>query len=54
MQEAFALPYHRDIEAVEARIHEIEHELLPRAVRLISAGAVDVEGRQVRVSDGGD
>ena len=53
MQEAFTLPYHRDIEAVETRVHEIEHELLPRVVRLIAAGAVEVEGRQVRVRDGG-
>jgi phosphoribosylglycinamide formyltransferase-1 len=54
MQRAFELPYHRDIEQVEARIHEIEHELLPRVVRLIAAGAVDVDGRQVRVGNGGD
>ena len=52
MQEAFALPYHRDIEAVKTSIHQIEHELLPRAVRLFAAGAVEVEGRQVRVRDG--
>ena len=52
LQEAFELPYHRDIEAVETRVHQIEHELLPRAVRLIAAGAVEVEGRQVRVRDG--
>ena len=53
MQRAFELPYHRDIEGVETRVHEIEHELLPRVVRLIAAGAVEVEGRQVRVRDGG-
>ena len=53
MQEAFELPYHRDIAAIETRVHEIEHELLPRAVRLIAAGAVELEGRQVRVQDGG-
>jgi phosphoribosylglycinamide formyltransferase-1 len=53
-QRALELPYHRDIERVEARIHEIEHELLPRVVRLIAAGAVEVDGRQVRVRDGGD
>ena len=53
MQEAFELPYHRDIEGVETRVHAIEHELLPRVVRLIAAGAVEVEGRQVRVRDGG-
>jgi phosphoribosylglycinamide formyltransferase 1 len=52
MQEAFELPYHRDIEGVETRVHEIEHELLPRVVRLIAAGAVEVEGREVRVRDG--
>jgi phosphoribosylglycinamide formyltransferase 1 len=52
MQEAFELPYHRDIQGVEKRVHEIEHELLPRVVRLIAAGAVDVDGRQVRVRDG--
>ena len=40
LQEAFELPYARDIEAIEARVHEIEHRLLPRAVRLIAAGAV--------------
>ena len=40
LQESFALPYPRDIEAIEQRIHEIEHRLLPRAVRLIAAGAV--------------
>jgi len=54
MQEAFELPYHRDIQEVEKRVHEIEHELLPRVVRLIAAGAVEVEGRKVRVRDGGD
>jgi phosphoribosylglycinamide formyltransferase-1 len=53
MQEAFALPYHRDIREVETRVHEIEHELLPRAVRLIAAGGVEVVGRQVQVRDGG-
>ena len=52
MQETFELPYHPDIEGVEERVHEIEHELLPRVVRLIAAGAVEVEGRHVRVRDG--
>ncbi|MEA2387197.1 MAG: phosphoribosylglycinamide formyltransferase 1, partial [Thermoleophilaceae bacterium] len=41
MQEAFAInPYSRDIAAIEDRVHEIEHRLLPRAVRLFAAGAV--------------
>ena len=54
LQEAFELPYHRDIEAIEKRVHEIEHELLPRAVRLIAAGAVQLDGRRVRIRDGQD
>ena len=52
-QEAFQLPYHRDIREVETRIHEIEHELLPRVVRLLAAGEVEIVGRQVQVRDGG-
>jgi phosphoribosylglycinamide formyltransferase-1 len=44
MQEAFAInPYSRDIAAIEHRIHEIEHRLLPRAVKLFAAGAVRVD-----------
>ena len=55
LQEAFdAVPYHRDIEAVETRVHEIEHRLLPEAVRLIAAGRVHIdpaEPRRVIVDD---
>jgi phosphoribosylglycinamide formyltransferase-1 len=44
MQEAFAInPYSRDIAAIEDRVHEIEHRLLPRAVRLFATGAVRVD-----------
>jgi phosphoribosylglycinamide formyltransferase-1 len=44
LQEAFAInPYSRDIAAIEDRIHEIEHRLLPRAVELFAAGAVRIE-----------
>jgi phosphoribosylglycinamide formyltransferase 1 len=44
MQEAFAInPYSRDIAAIEDRVHEIEHRLLPRAVRLFASGAVRVD-----------
>jgi phosphoribosylglycinamide formyltransferase-1 len=57
LQEAFdPVPYARDIEAVERRVHEIEHRLLPAAVRLIAAGRVSfdpAEPRRVRV-DGDD
>jgi phosphoribosylglycinamide formyltransferase-1 len=58
MQEAFAInPYSRDIAAIEDRIHEIEHRLLPRAVRLFAAGAVRVDPespRHVIVEEVGD
>jgi phosphoribosylglycinamide formyltransferase-1 len=64
LQEAFELPYHRGIEAmhegeidaIEGRFHEVEHRLLPRAVRLIAAGRVSIDPddpRQVRVESDG-
>ncbi len=52
LQEAFELPYARDIEAIEERVHEIEHRLLPLAVRLIASGSVSFDRanpRQVRI-----
>jgi phosphoribosylglycinamide formyltransferase-1 len=53
-QEAFGvLPYSRDIAAIEARVHEVEHRLLPHAVRLFAAGRVRVEeGTRQVVVDG--
>jgi phosphoribosylglycinamide formyltransferase 1 len=56
LQEAFELPYHRDIAAIEQGFHEVEHRLLPRAVRLIAAGRVSLDPdnpRLVRVEDDG-
>jgi phosphoribosylglycinamide formyltransferase-1 len=56
LQEAFELPYHRDIDRVRQRFHEVEHRLLPRAVRLIAAGRVSLDPgnpRLVRVKDDG-
>jgi phosphoribosylglycinamide formyltransferase-1 len=56
LQEAFELPYHRDIDQVRQRFHEVEHRLLPRAVRLIAAGRVSLDPgnpRLVRVEDDG-
>jgi phosphoribosylglycinamide formyltransferase 1 len=61
LQEAFdPVPYARDIAAVERRVHEIEHRLLPEAVRLIAAGRVHIdpgEPRRIRIDpepDGND
>jgi phosphoribosylglycinamide formyltransferase 1 len=49
LQEAFDLPYHRDIAAIEQRVHEIEHRLLPRAVRLIAEGRVRFDSHNPRL-----
>jgi phosphoribosylglycinamide formyltransferase-1 len=40
-----------DLETLRARILATEHQLLPRAVRLLAAGALRREGRRVRVAD---
>lgn len=56
LQEAFELPYARDIAAIEAQVHAVEHGLLPRAVRLIASGAVSRDPdhpRLVRVDERG-
>jgi phosphoribosylglycinamide formyltransferase-1 len=38
-----------DWDALEARVHEAEHRLLPAAVRAIAEGRLVVDGRHVRV-----
>jgi phosphoribosylglycinamide formyltransferase 1 len=56
LQEAFELPYHRDISAIHQHFHDVEHRLLPRAVRLIAAGRVALDAdnpRLVRVESDG-
>ncbi len=56
LQEAFELPYHRDIATIERHFHEVEHRLLPEAVRLIAAGRVSLDPdnpRLVRVEPDG-
>jgi len=49
LQEAFELPYARDIAAIEAQVHAVEHRLLPRAVELIASGAVSVDEHNPRL-----
>lgn len=54
LQEAVTLPYTRDDKEILAVLHRIEHELLPRAIRLIAKGAVSLDPdnpRLVRVDD---
>jgi phosphoribosylglycinamide formyltransferase 1 len=56
LQEAFELPYHRDIAGIEQYFHDVEHRLLPEAVRLIAAGRVSLDPenpRLVRVESDG-
>jgi phosphoribosylglycinamide formyltransferase 1 len=51
LQEALEVSYDDRPEDVAERLHEIEHRLLPRAVRLFCAGRLEVSGRRVRVKD---
>jgi phosphoribosylglycinamide formyltransferase-1 len=48
LQRSFELPYPRDIAAVEEHVHQIEHELLPHAVRLIAQGRVRIDPAEPR------
>jgi phosphoribosylglycinamide formyltransferase-1 len=44
VQEAFEVdPYALGVDRIEERVHAIEHELLPRAIRLIASGAVSID-----------
>jgi phosphoribosylglycinamide formyltransferase 1 len=49
-----AVPVHDDdtADTLLARIHEQEHQLLPRAIALHTAGRLRVDGRRVRILDG--
>ena len=55
LQESFSLlPYPRGIEEIEERVHEVEHRLLPRAIRLIAEGRVRADAdnpRLLRIED---
>ncbi len=50
-QEAVSVQPDDDWDALEARIHEVEHRLLPAAVRALGEGRVVVDGRRVLVFD---
>jgi phosphoribosylglycinamide formyltransferase-1 len=49
LQRAVAVPYTRDRSQLEREIHEVEHQLLPEAIRLIAAGGVSVDDRNRRI-----
>jgi phosphoribosylglycinamide formyltransferase-1 len=43
LQEALTLPENRDEEEILTALHRIEHDLLPRAIRLFARGGVRVD-----------
>jgi phosphoribosylglycinamide formyltransferase 1 len=49
LQRAVGLPYTRDRGELEEEIHRVEHELLPRAIRLIADGAVRFDPENPRL-----
>jgi phosphoribosylglycinamide formyltransferase-1 len=49
LQRAVEVPYTRDRPQLEQAVHRVEHELLPRAIRLIAAGAVRVDPTNPRL-----
>ena len=48
LQQALELPYSAELESVEESVHAIEHELVPRAIRLLASGAVRVDPEDPR------
>lgn len=51
-QEAIEVLPDDDWDALEARVHEVEHRLLPAAVKALAEGRLVVEGRIVRMLQG--
>jgi phosphoribosylglycinamide formyltransferase-1 len=50
-QEAVAVRDDDDWDSLEARIHDAEHRLLPRAVRALAEGRIALDGRRVTVAE---
>jgi phosphoribosylglycinamide formyltransferase-1 len=53
LQESMIVHDDDDWDSLEARIHEIEHRLLPEAVRALLGGRLRVQGRTVRIEEEG-
>jgi phosphoribosylglycinamide formyltransferase-1 len=49
LQRAVEVPPDRDRATLEERIHAVEHELLPEAIRLIAAGRVSIDAHNPRL-----
>lgn len=50
LQEAVPVSYDQTPAELAEQLHEIEHRLLPAAVRLFAAGRIEVDGRRVRIT----
>ena len=53
LQEAVAIRDDDDWDSLEPRIHEVEHRLLPRALRALLAGRIVRDGRHVTIAGEG-
>ena len=49
LQAPIALSYTRERSEIEDEIHQVEHELLPQAIRIIAAGGARIDERNGRV-----
>jgi phosphoribosylglycinamide formyltransferase 1 len=49
LQRAVEVPESREWDVLEERIHAVEHELLPEAIRLIAAGRVQLDSNNPRL-----
>jgi phosphoribosylglycinamide formyltransferase 1 len=52
LQEAVEVRTDDDWDSLEPRIHEVEHRLLPRALRALLDGRIAVDGRHVTIEGG--
>ena len=50
-QEAIEIRDDDDWDSLEARVHEVEHRLLPAAVRALMDGRLEVDGRRVTIRE---
>jgi phosphoribosylglycinamide formyltransferase-1 len=50
-QEAIEIRDEDDWDSLEARVHEVEHRLLPAAVRALIDGRLEIDGRHVRIRE---
>jgi phosphoribosylglycinamide formyltransferase 1 len=48
-QEPVVIEESDDVETLEARVHEVEHRIYPRAIQLFAENRLVIEGRRVRI-----